>query len=114
MKRHPLHADVSVPQSVTEFIKLSTGRHSTQIGFSDQRISPHAGLAPFVAFLHWAKIPALLAAALPHAPTSNNASNPGDTALAFLVGILLGAKKLAQVAHLRADHALGRLLGAAR
>lgn len=109
-----MHADLSAPQSVTEFIKLSTGRYSTQIGFTDQRISPHAGLAPFVAFLHWAKIPALLGQTLPHAPTSNNASNPCDTAMGFLVGILLGAKKLAQVAHLRADHALGRLLGVAR
>jgi hypothetical protein len=35
---------------------------------------------------------------------------PFESALAFVAGILAGAKKLTQVAHLRSDVMLGRLL----
>lgn len=110
MKKHALHTDVSVPQTVTDFIKLSTTEEAIQIGFTDQRVSPRAGLAAFAGFLHWHKVSALLAKWLPHRPTSNNASDPSDTALGFIVGILAGACKLVQVATLRSDQALAKLL----
>ena len=79
MKKHSKHTDESAPQTVTGFIKLPTGRQSTQIGFTDQRVSPHAGLAPFIGFLHWHRLPELLSQVLPHAPTSNNASPPAES-----------------------------------
>ena len=110
MKKHALHTDVSAPQSVTEFIKLPAAEGSIQIGFTEQRISPRAGLAAFAGFLHWHKVPQLLAGLLPHRPKSNNASAPSDTALGFLAGILAGGQKLAQVAALRGDEVLARLL----
>jgi len=110
MKKTPKHTDVSVPQTVTEFIKLGRGQQSTQIGFTNQGVSPHAGLAPFIGFLHWHKIAELLGRVLPHTPTSNHACKPSDTAIGFVLGILSGAKKLAQVAHLRADQVLRNLL----
>jgi hypothetical protein len=110
MKNQPKHADVSGPQSVTDFIKLPTGTQASQIGFTDQQVSPQAGLAPFIGFLHWQQIPGLLRQVLPHAPSSNNASEPVATALGFVLGILAGAKKLAQVAYLRADPLVAKLL----
>ena len=51
MKKQPKHADVSGPQSVTEFIKLKTGSEAMQIGFTNQKISPHGGLITFAGFL---------------------------------------------------------------
>jgi hypothetical protein len=103
-------ADVSAPQTVTDFIKLSTSQQSIQIGFTNQQVSPHAGLTPFVGFLHWHRIGELLSRVLPHAPKSNNAAVPADTALGFILGIVLGAKRLAQVAYLRGDQVLTKLL----
>src|SRR2546426_4078234 len=113
MKKHALQTDVSVPQRVTGFIKLPTAQEAIQIGFTDQRVSPRAGLAAFAGFfgfLHWHNVPALLTKLLPHQPSSNNASAPSDTALGFIAGILAGACKLAQVATLRGDQALAKLL----
>jgi len=110
MKKHPLHTDESAPQTVTEFIKLRTVQEAIQIGFTDQRVSPRAGLAAFVGFLHWHNLPGLLSKWLPHRPSSNNASEPSDTALGFVSGILAGATKLVQVAGLRGDQALAKLL----
>jgi len=110
-KKSSKQTDVSAPQTVTEFIKLSTGQQSIQIGFSAQRVSPHAGLAAFVGFLHWHQVGRLLGGLLPHAPRSNNAALPADTALGFVIGILMGAKRLAQVAYLRGDQLLVKLLG---
>jgi hypothetical protein len=114
MKKATRHADASAPQSVTSFIKLQTGGQAIQIGFTDQRISPHAGLAPLVGFFHWQRLHGLLSRLLPHQPTSNNASRPADTALGFLVAVIGGAKKLTQVAYLRGDRLLGELLGVER
>jgi hypothetical protein len=110
MKEPRMHTDESVPQSVTDFIKIPSHQESIQIGFTDQRVSPHAGLAPFIGFLHWHQLTKVLEKLLPHAPTSNHANNPTDTALGFVMGILSGAKKLAEVAYLRGDQVLAKLL----
>lgn len=107
------HADGSVSQTVTEFIKVHNGQETIQIGFTDQRISGHAGLSAFGSFLHWHKLGAVLRAHLPRR-TSPNALATQDVALGFMTGVLAGAKKLAQVAHLRQDPLLPKLLGMAR
>ena len=109
-KNQTKHPDESVPQSVTEFIKLQTDSGAIQIGFTDQKVSPHAGLASLVAFMHWHRLSALLGVHLPHRPRSNRAHQPSDTALAFVIGIIGGARKLAQVAYLRGDRLLQQLL----
>src|SRR5882724_6403581 len=108
MKKHALHTDVSAPQSVTAFIKLPTAEEAIQIGFTDQRVSPRAGLAAFAGFLHWHKLPALLTKWLPHRPSSNNASRPSDTALGFIAGILAGGRKLLRVERLPSQSTLTR------
>jgi hypothetical protein len=110
MKKTTKHADVSGPQTVTELIKVHNGHETIQIGFTDQKISTHAGLSAFASFLHWHRFRAVLQRVLP-ARTSPNATPAEDLGLGFITGILAGAKKLAQVAHLRRDPLLPGLLG---
>jgi len=110
MKKPTKHADVSAPQTVTEFIKVHNGQEAIQIGFTKQRISAHAGLSAFGSFLHWHRFRAVLQGLFPRR-TSPNATPAEDLGLGFITGILAGAKKLAQVAHLRADPLLPQLLG---
>jgi hypothetical protein len=114
MKNYTEHADESGPQTVTEFIKLSLGKEAIQIGFTDQQVSGHAGLATFAGFLRWHRFGQRLADWLPHRRSSPNALAPGDLAVAFVAGILAGARKLAQVAHLRRDLLLAPLLAIER
>lgn len=114
MKNKHEHADESVPHSVTDFIKLSTGQKAIQIGFTDQRVSGRAGLATVAGFLHWHRFGSRLAGWLPHRRTSPNALAAGDLALGFVVGILAGARKLSQVSYLRRDVLLAPLLAIER
>jgi hypothetical protein len=113
MKKTTKHLDVSSPQTVTEFIKVQDGKKAIKIGFTDQKISPHAGLSTFVSFLHRQGWKGELEKVLP-ARTSPNGSPARDVALSFMMGVLSGAKKLAQVAYLRGDAVLPSLLGIKR
>ena len=110
MKNFSKQTDVSAPQTVTDFIKLQTASEAIQIGFTDQRVSPHAGLATFVGFLHWHRLNRLLQAWLPQRRRRSDAMAAHDLALGFIVAVLAGAKKLAQVAWLRRDPLLPELL----
>ena len=110
MKKPTLHSDVSGPQTVTSFIKAHNGKETIRIGFTKQRISPHAGLSAFGGFLQWHRFKELLRRHLPQR-TSPNATPMEDLALGFVTGILAGAKKLTQVAHLRQDPLVPQLLG---
>jgi hypothetical protein len=71
---------------VTENIKLQLGKKSIQIGFTDQRLSPLAGMLSLAGFLFKKKFPALLERMLPHQPTSPNALPPAQIGLSFLAG----------------------------
>ena len=99
---------------MTEFIKLQTPQETLQIGFTDQKVSGRAGLLTFAGFLHWHRFGQLLAGVLPHRRKSKKAIPVADLALGFLTGILAGAQKLIQVAHLRADVMLPALLAIQR
>ena len=110
MNNKRTHPDASGPQTVTEFIKLKTHDQTIQIGFTDQRVSPHAGLATFASFFHWHRLGPLLSSVLPHRPTSNHALEPSAIATGYLTGVLAGARRLAQVSFLRRDPALPPLL----
>jgi hypothetical protein len=101
-------------QTVPEFIQMPTPGAAIQIGFTDQKVSGHAGLVPFCGFLHWQRFHALLAGVLPHVRKSPKAIPPADLALGFIVGLLAGAKKLTHVAHLRRDIVLAPLLAIKR
>jgi hypothetical protein len=103
------HTD-SAHQTVTENIKLQLGHKSIQIGFTDQRLSPVAGMLSLAGYLFRNKFPELLQRMLPHRPTSPNALPPTHIALSFLAGVIAGADKLTRVAHLRADPLLPEIL----
>ena len=113
MKKTTPHTDVSAPQTVTEFIKVHSGQETIQIGFTDQRISTHAGLSAFGSFLHWHRFGSVLQKHLPQR-TSPNATPSEDLGIGFITGILAGAKKLTHVGHLRQDPLLPGLLGIKR
>lgn len=95
---------------MTSFIKAHNGKETIRIGFTRQRISPHAGLSTFATFLHWHRLKDRLQRWLPQR-TSPNATPMEGLALGFVVGILAGAKKLTHVAHLRQDPMIPELLG---
>ena len=113
MKKTTQHPDASVPQTVTNFIKVHNGQETIQFGFTNQRISAHAGLSAFGSFLHWHRFKSVLQKFLPRR-TSPNATATEDLGLGFITGILSGAKKLSQVAHLRQDPLIPDLLGIQR
>lgn len=92
-------------------IDATDGPSSIRIGFTDQRLSAHGGVAVWTHFLHQKDFRSVLAKALPHRPTSPNAYDPADIALGFLGGILCGADKLSRVAWLRSDPAFSQVLG---
>src|SRR5688572_11285379 len=114
MKKHSKHADESVHQTVTDFIKLKSSSGVIRIGFTEQQVSGRAGLVTFAGFLRWHQFSQRLSSWLPHRPRSNYALAPADIALTFINGILAGAQKLAQVALLRADPVIAPLLEVAR
>jgi len=110
MKKPTKSTDESAHQTVTEFIKLQTPDETIQIGFTDQKVSGRAGLLTFASFLHWHRFGQLLAGVLPQFKQRRRGYEPFEYALGFLAGILAGAKKLTQVAHLRRDVMLAPLL----
>jgi len=106
---HPLH------QTVAEGIKFKSAGQSIEIGFTDQKLSPHAGTATFWAFLRQSGWIDLVEKLLPHpVPTSNSALSPVSKVLSFVQGLLCGAKKLTHVAYLRRDPLVPELLGIKR
>ena len=114
MKKSSVPTREAAHPTVTGFIKLQTPDQSIQIGFTDQKVSGRAGLLSFAGFLHWHRLGDLLARVLPHQRVSKKAIPVADLALGFLVGILAGAQKLTQVAHLRREVMLPELLAIER
>src|SRR5215472_902443 len=114
MKNISKPTDVSAPRIVTDFIKLQTGTETIQIGFTDQKVSGHAGLASFAGFLHWHRLGERLSLWMGWANRSARAISAADITLGFCTGILAGAEKLAQVAYLRRDLVLPSLLAIKR
>jgi|SRR5215470_206123 len=110
MKNKSKHTDESATQSVAKSIfRIPTLEAPVQIGFTDQKVTAHAGLSAFAGFLQWHKLALLLRRVLPQG-SSPNSYRAEDVALGYMAGILSGAKKLAQVAFLRRDPALAKLL----
>ena len=104
-----------VHQSVAPGFEFSADGKAIAIGFTDQKLSPHAGSAAFWGWLRPLDWVRNLADALPHAlPTSNNNLLPVEKALAFVHGLLCDARKLTHVAYLRRDAMVPELLGIRR
>jgi DDE family transposase len=104
-----------VHQTVAGEFEFKSAGKAIAIGFTDQRLSPHAGSATFWGWLRplgWVK---RLAEVLPHRlPASNNHLLPLEKALAFIHGLLCEARKLTHVAYLRRDPVVPELIGVRR
>ena len=83
-------------QTVRLDLGTKDGVKSMRIGFTDQRLTAHGGLAVWSRSVTERGLREQLRAVLPHTPTSPNAYDPCDTALGFIGGILCGADKLAR------------------
>src|SRR5512138_282073 len=104
-----------VHQTVAGEFEFKTAGKSIAIGFTDQRLSPHAGSATFWGWLRGGSWIRTLREVLPHAlPSSNNHLLPLEKAVAFIHGLLCDARKLTHVAYLRRDPVAPELIGVRR
>ena len=104
-----------VHQTVAPAFEFKSLGKSIAIGFTDQRLSPHAGSAIFWSWLRKGGWRSVLTQALPHVlPLSNNHLLPIEKALAFIHGLLCDARKLTHVAYLRRDPIVPELVGVRR
>lgn len=104
-----------VHQTVAGEFEFKTSGKSIAIGFTDQRLSPHAGSATFWRWLRGSGWIGTLSEVLPQAlPLSNNHLLPIEKALAFIHGLLCEARKLTHVAYLRRDAVVPELIGVRR
>jgi hypothetical protein len=105
----PLH------QTVVDGFEFKNGGKAIAVEFTDQKLSAHAGSAPFWAWLHGAGWSWMLAKHFPHrAPMSNNHLTAVEKALAFTHGLLCEARKLTHLAYFRRDPVVPELLGIRR
>ena len=77
-------------------------------------VTPYGGAAVFIAFLTKVGLVKQVRRHMPIQWKSPNRIDPTDTFVAFLVTVLLGARRFAHAAWLRGDRALHALLGIAR
>src|SRR5882724_4109639 len=98
MKHKQSSGTRAVHQTVTGEFEFKSAGKSIAIGFTDQRLSPHAGSATFWGWLRSGDGIGVLTKALPQAlPVSNNHLLPIEKALAFIHGLLCDARKLTHV-----------------
>jgi len=109
MKKDSRHTDVSVHQTVTEGIKLKTGKNSTAISFTSRPITGYGGLSALAGFFERQKLQETIEEHLPFMTTSPNATPLSEIAISYILGMLAGAKSLSQSACLRRDHALAKI-----
>src|SRR5690348_12621691 len=104
-----------VHQKVAGEFEFKTGGKSIAIGFTEQRLSSHAGSATFWSWLRGGDWRNTLSGVLPHGlPLSNNHLLPVEKALAFIHGLLCDARKLTHVSYLRRDPVAPELIGVRR
>src|SRR5918994_2214872 len=115
MKKNQSKDEGPLHQTVAEEFEFETGGKSIAVGFTEQKLSAHAGSATFWAWLHGSRWGETLARVLPHRlPTSNNHLTPLEKALGFTHGLLCEARKLAHVAYFRRDPVVPAMLGIRR
>lgn len=77
-------------------------------------VTPFGGLSVFIEFLKRIGFPERVSRDIPVCLKSNNAIPAGETFTAFLVAVVVGARRFAHSSMLRADRALHALLGMKR
>src|SRR5471032_2760059 len=111
MKKNQSKDDSPLHQTVTERFEIKTGGKSITVEYTDQKLSAHAGSAPFWAWARGKGWGQKLAEHLPHRTRSNHHLPAVEKALAFTHGLLCEARKLTHVAYFRRDPVLPELLG---
>jgi hypothetical protein len=96
-----------------EFKGIFSGRQ-VLLEDTERVASPYGGLAVFVEFLNRIGYLEAVRKHMPVRLTSHNAIAPEETFTAFLVSVLVGARRFAHAGLLRLDRALHSLLGLAR
>jgi hypothetical protein len=115
MKNTQSKGNGPVHQTVAGGFEFKSGGRSIAVGFTDQRLSAHAGSATFWGWLRPTNWVESLRRGLPHPePGSNNHLKALEKALAFVQGLLCDARKLAHVAYLRRDPLVPEMLGIRR
>lgn len=103
-------ADNSVPQEITAL--LSSER--LILRETKRAVTPFGGVAVFISFLQKVDLVGQLQQHMPIQWKSPNHIDPSTTLLAFLMTVLVGAKRFAHASLLRGDQALHALLGIKR
>jgi hypothetical protein len=90
--------------------------HSAKVKLTEtpRPVTPFGGLVSFITFLEQIGYARQVEAHLPWQLTSPNAIPLGHTLTAFLIGVVVGARRFAHTEMARADRALHALLGLAR
>ena len=103
-------ADKSVPWEITALLS----RERLILRETNRAVTPFGGVAVFVSFLQKIDLVGQLRRHMPIRWKSPNQIDPAATFLAFLMTVLVGAKRFAHAALLRGDQALQALLGIKR
>lgn len=85
-----------------------------EIEFTDKPVTPFGGMAVLMGYFNGIGLKDLLKEALPDERTSPNATSVTDICVSFLASVLCGADRFAHVSRIRADLALGAVLGVGR
>jgi hypothetical protein len=84
------------------------------LSFTDKPITAWGGLSLLTGYAARIRLPERLRQSLPFATTSPNATPPADILLAFMAGVLTGARRLSHTAVLRHDEVIRQLFGLRR
>lgn len=84
------------------------------IEFTDKPVTPWGGTLLFSGLARQVGLEQALRTALPFELTSPNATDPVEIVLAFMVGVLVGSRRLAHIERLRWDEGVRKILGLTR
>jgi hypothetical protein len=90
------------------------GEQEILVRYTDKPVTPWGGLVLFSGLARRVGLEEALREAFPFRLTSPNATDPVEVALAFMAGVLVGSRRLAQIERLRWDEGARRILGLKR
>lgn len=90
------------------------GEQEMVVAYTDKPVTPWGGLVLFSGLARQVGLEGALREALPFQLTSPNATDPVEVALAFMAGVLVGSRRLAQIERLRWDEGVRQILGLKR
>ncbi|MEK7287492.1 MAG: transposase, partial [Elusimicrobiota bacterium] len=95
-------------------IKSLLGSEKIGVAFTNKAVTPWGGMILFGGLARQIGLESALRQALPFHPTSPNATDPVEIALAFMAGVLAGSRRLTHIERLRGDETLRSIFGLKR